>query len=153
MSLSGIHLPDTQNIRLRVLDSVDPITPIFDHEETVEGRIEVKGTDGGWGTIRATNANPWDNTNAMVACKEIAVANGYFYISGSAIGPGETPEADLAGTIFPQVKREAARSEATSCKYDNMSLNSNISMIVASLVAVLRTVRLRWKRTPTRLVL
>ncbi|GMH71325.1 hypothetical protein TL16_g05623 [Triparma laevis f. inornata] len=108
MSLSGIHLPDTQNIRLRVLDSVDPVTPIFDHEETVEGRIEVKGTDGGWGTIRATNANPWDNTNAMVACREIAVANGYFYISGSAIGPGETPEADLAGTTFPQYYEQYA---------------------------------------------
>ncbi|GMH89491.1 hypothetical protein TL16_g11473 [Triparma laevis f. inornata] len=88
------QLQDVTSIRLR--DSSNN-SPTFDGEGVVSGRVEVKPPGkSAWGTIHGQTL--WDDTDAIVACRQIGNEFGYATVSGTALSYGSTP--DGSGVIW-----------------------------------------------------
>ena len=94
------QLKDGTSVRMRTsVNGRDPygggeddgtdISPNFDGEGVVEGRIEVKlSGETAWGTINFNgnyNNEGWGDTDALVACREIGIELGYATVSGTAL--------------------------------------------------------------------
>ncbi|GMI14940.1 hypothetical protein TrVE_jg10948 [Triparma verrucosa] len=133
-SLSGIELPDTSNIRLRTAAGS---SPIFDEYEKVSGRIEVRAGFL-WGSIKQTSANPWDDFNALVACKEIAAENGYDYVSANVLTLEATPDGStdqlyegFACTGSESTLDSCPRSSASSPKDPSLNVGIECSFYVS----------------------
>ncbi|GMH73220.1 hypothetical protein TL16_g06123 [Triparma laevis f. inornata] len=100
-------------------DDGTDISPTFDIEGVVRGRIEVKPSgETAWGTIYGDYR--WDDTDALVACREIGNELGYATVSGTELRYGNTP--DGSGEIW-WVDLECSGSEETleSCSKSTTS--------------------------------
>ncbi|GMH92953.1 hypothetical protein TL16_g12498 [Triparma laevis f. inornata] len=111
------QLHDSTGVRIR--DGSDS-SPTFTSEGVVSGRIEVlPAGEAVWGTIRDVG---WDDTDALVACKQIGNELGFETISGTALTYGDTPARSGTGNFWweavacsgSELKLEECPHEATS---------------------------------------
>lgn len=71
-------------------DNGTDISPTFDSDGIVEGRIEFKPSgETAWTTIMG---NGWGDEDALVACREIGNELGYTTVSGVEVNIDETPD-------------------------------------------------------------